>query len=162
MSSLCERISRTCGELRSCYYGVCFYAIVLPTGKIAARRVPAWWRTDVTDWWDHYKQNFHLYFQRQVFEDFYNMQYAQELIVRRCVVSSSTTKPPNISSLGHRIVENWLGTFCQKIVQILACACSKFSSLCEKISQTCGELRTCYCGVCFYAIVLPTGKITAL
>ncbi len=36
------------------------------------------------------------------------------------------------------------------------------SSLCEKLSQTCGELRSCYCGVCFYAIVLPTGKITAL
>ncbi len=35
-------------------------------------------------------------------------------------------------------------------------------SLCEKISQRCGEFRSYYCGVCFYVIVLPTGKITAL
>ncbi len=39
---------------------------------------------------------------------------------------------------------------------------SIFSSLCEKISQTCGEPRSCYCSGCFYAIVLPTGKITVL
>ncbi len=42
------------------------------------------------------------------------MQWAQKPIVRRYVVSNSTTKPPNISSLGHRIVENWPRTFCKK------------------------------------------------
>ncbi len=39
-------------------------------------------------------------------------------------------------------------------IQLLSC--SKWSSPCEKISQTCGELRGWYHGGCFYAKVLPT------
>ncbi len=56
-------------------------------------------------------------FRGNFFEDFYNMQWAQKPIVRRYVVSSSTTKPPNSSALGHRIVENWPRSFCKKIAK---------------------------------------------
>ncbi len=52
--------------------------------------------------------------------------------------------------------------FAKKLSKFQLLRDSKLRSLCEKISQTCGELRSCYCGVCFYTIVLPTGKITGL
>ncbi len=32
----------------------------------------------------------------------------------------------------------------------------------EKISQTCGDTSSGYCSGCFYAILLPPGKITVL
>ncbi len=52
--------------------------------------------------------------------------------------------------------------FAKKLSKFQFLSVPIFSSLCEKISQTCGEPRSCYCSGCFYAIVLPTGKITVL
>ncbi len=99
-------------------------------------------------WWDHYKQNFTSIFRGKFFEDFYNMQWAQKPIMRHYVVPKyQLSGSPYHRELTWYFSPKNNANFSLKILDI------EVTSLCVKISQTCDELRSCYYGVCFYAIV---------
>ncbi len=78
----------------------------------------------------------------------------------RCIPQYYQTPKYQLSGSPYHRELTW--NFLPKIILILARKCSIWRSLCEKISQTCGEPSSCYCSCCFYAIVLPTGKIIVL
>ncbi len=86
------------------------------------------------------------------------MHAAQKLILWRDIVLGQHYQTPKYqlsvaasSGTGLELLED-------NLFKIQLLSCLKWSSPCEKKSQTCGALRGCYCGGCFYAIVLPTEK----
>ncbi len=79
-----------------------------------------------------------------------------------CLYAQVVPKARNNSFLWHCIMADGLHKKGKKYEANFAWNRPKWTSSCEMISQTCGDSRSCYFGVCFYPTVLPKWKITGL